>query len=223
MKSRAEQSYWWNLINDKSEDFERVFPQRAAGGIIQPCPLVWYWYYGADFAAYAYELARRADRKLELKEYPELSMDESFFLINIFGNGKARKCDALYVTNLDPSQPIKSRTGYSHPVIFRLDAPMNTLRQVFEKFIKEQREIGNIKPRKSPGETSKRPPWNYVELLDEVDLRGKRPTQGIDPQRTLRTARAGARKHLETFMAGLKREAENKPHSRSYLWPELKF
>ena len=148
-------------------------------------------------------------------------MDESHFLFGIFGTGKARGM-WLYTTNLDPSHPLKLEDGYSQPVIWRLDAPINTLKLGFEKFIKEQRELNKINPRKSPSETSKRPPWNYIEILDTVDLLDKKPRGGIDPERTLRTARADAKQYLQTLLAELNMKAGNNPRSRSYLWPELK-
>lgn len=235
MKSANEQPYWWNLIDDERGDFEKVFPSKKLdvlqngikiGVFPQPNFLMWDWSLGRDFAAYAYELTRRANRKLKLRKYPELSHVESDFVFRIFGEGKARKLGTLYATSFFPSDQIKSEDGFSQPVIFRLDAPDNTLMQAFRKFIKWQRELKNITRRQQPGETSKSPPWHYIEILDAADLHGKKPTgntRASDPQRDLRRARHNAKKHLQTFISELKTEAENNPRSRSFLWPELKM
>lgn len=243
MKSALETPYWWKLIDDENGDFEKVFPSNKVdvlqngikiGEICQPNYLRGDWSFGQDFAAYAYELASRANRKLHLRKYPELTHGESLFLLRVFGERKARKIGALYVTSLDPAQPIESSDGFSQPVIFRLDAPDDTLMQAFRKFIKRQRELKNITRRQQPGETSKPPPWHYIENLDAMDLNGKNPTdfyakkptgetRVTDPQRDLRRARHNAKKYLQTFMAELKTEAQNNPRSRTFLWPELKF
>lgn len=231
--TRAEltKEFWWNHIDPEKLDFENVFEPIMAnvsdrsgkkiGEIPFPNPLIGYWDFGRDFAAYAYELARRVDRKLKLKAYPQLSPEESQFLFRTFGDNKSRKTYELSICNVDPKLPLESRIGYSQPAIWKLDAPKNTLVTGFLWFIEQQQKLNGIKPRKTPGDTSKNPPWQYVELLDEVELLGEKPNGGRDPERMLRRAKRDAKKHLQTFKSQLKKEEGENPNLRACYWPEL--
>ncbi len=224
MKPTPEQlakTFWWNQIDAINEDFEQVFPPNVSGSFTQPNSLICDWNFGRDFAAYAYELARRADRRLKLKPYPKLVVDESQFLFRAFGAKKERKTYQIYIRNLHPTESLKGRAGYSQPAIWKLDAPINTLKKSFEKFIEQQQNQQGISPRKTPGNTSKSPPWNYVELLDEADLLGEKPKIGRDPERTLRTVKKDAGKYLKIFKSNWKKETGKNPNLLTCLWPEL--
>jgi hypothetical protein len=225
MKPTSEQiskNFWWNQIDPINENFENVFPSKVSGSFTQPNNLICDWNFGRDFAAYAYELARRADRKLKLRPYPKLTVDESQFPFRAFGEKKGRKTYQVCIRNFHAAEPLASQAGYSQPVIWKLDAPKNTLIKSFEKFIEQQQNQHGIKPRKTPGDTSKSPPWNYVELLDKADLLGvAHIDRAADPERTLRTARSDAKKYFQIFKSQWKKETGKNQNLRACLWPEL--
>ena len=200
--------FWWN------EDFEKVFPPHVAGTITQPNMLVAHWDLGRDYGAYAYEMARRGDKKLKLRPYPKLTADESQFLFRIFGMNKDRRAYEVYFLNLHPSKPLAGCAGYSQPSIWKLDVPIGTLKMEFEKFIEWQRTVQNIKPGKKSHTVSTPPPWKQIELLDgQPDY--------LDAVRALNRARKASQKYLQIFKANLKKETRNHPNLRVCLWPEL--
>ena len=219
--ARFKDHWWWRLVDDKDEDFKRVFPQTTARGITQNSVLVWWWYHGQEFAACAYELARRANPSLNLRRYPDLTADEGLLLHKLFGPGKSRKTNALFIHCGDPKFPLTAKAGYSQPIIFRLDGTDRNLVQVFKKFIKRQRQQNGIKPRKAPGETSKRPPWRYIELLDFAENGEQAPKapHAEDQDRSLRRAKKDAKAYLAKFLANL---IEERPKWSFPLWPEVK-
>jgi len=217
---RLAKTFWWKQIDAQNEDFKQVFPPNVSGPFTQPNILIWDWDFGRDFAAYAYELACRADRKLKLRPYPKLTADESQFIFRAFGEKKDRKTYAVCIRSLHPTEPVAGRDGYSQPAIWKLDAPINTLKRSFEKFIEQQQNQQGISPRTKPGSTSKNPPWNYIELLDKADLLGEKPKIGRDPERTLRTVKRDAGKYLKIFKSNWKKETGKNPNLLACLWPE---
>ena len=219
--ARFKDHWWWRLVDDKDEDFKRVFPQTTARGMIQNSMLVWWWYHGQEFAAYAYELARRANPGLNLRQYPDLTANEGLLLHKLFGPGKSRKTNALFIHCVDPAFPMTTRAGYSQPIIFRLDGTDRNLVQIFKDFIKRQRQQHGIRARKAPGETSKRPPWRYIELLDLAECGEQMPkaSHAVDQERSLRRAKRNAKAYHAKFLAKL---IEERPKWLFPLWPEVK-
>jgi hypothetical protein len=222
--AKLDKEFWWKRIN-------KVFPPKTIailqtgikiGELQQPHFLIWDWHQGRDYAAFAYELARRADRNINFRPYPKLNPDESQFLFRTFGAGKDRKSDSDYIYSLS-STPIDAQPGYSVPVIWRLDLPIGTLKKSFEKFIRKQSSEQSIKPRLKPGSTSKNPPWIFAEYIDYDDYGCQIQNDKSDPQRSLRKARELAKTYLQDFKSKLKSERENNPNSRACLWAELHY
>jgi hypothetical protein len=224
MKPTREQvtkEFWWQQIDPDSEDFEKVFKPTACGTLTQPSFLIWHWNFGQDYAAYSYELARRASPKFSrLRPYPELGAEEADFLFRAFGTNKARKAYGPIIRKDDPALPLAGRPGYSRPAIFRLDAPNNTLINSFELFIEQERKTYGITLRKTPGSTSKPPPWKHIELYSMATLINDSSGFGSDPARTLRKAKSDAKKFINKIKSQRAQEIGLNQNLRNCLWPD---
>jgi hypothetical protein len=222
---KIEKWFWWNEIDAAKEEFEGVFKSHDAGcGIIQPNFLIWHWDMGRDFAAYSYELLRRSEGSLNFRPYPKLNAEESQFLFRAFGSKKSRRVEAIVIRNLDPNRPLEPRRGYSIPTVWRLDAPEGSLIKSFRLFIRQERDEKKITATKKPGQTSKSPPWHYVEILHKANVEREKITadkRTVDPERTLRTVRKDAFDYLQTLKTQWKKETAENPNLRKCLWAEL--
>jgi len=159
-KAEVEKEFWWK------HDLEKAFPptrldvfckSKKIEEITSPNVLIWDWSFGQDFAAYAYELARRPGGKLKLRPYPELNHDESLFLFRTFGQNKDHAPKGAWRSDL--KNPAEARNGYSEARRWRLDIPIGTLKAIFEKFILSQRQAQGIKQRIKSGSVAKPPAW----------------------------------------------------------------
>lgn len=218
--------WWWRRPH------KEVFPEPNSAQKLfgQKHLLVNEWDWGLDHAAFSYELARRANRDLPLKSYPQLLDKEVHLLMDEFMPGKSRSETCAVVSPyyeignsgtgaIGVKFPTKSPAGFSAQSIWKLDIPDNTLKKVFLRFIHGERKRLGIKVKRAPGDTIRSPAWNYCEILDRFDLIEGYGAKGTDPERIRRRAKSEARRMLFRFVHAVLAYRKNVPQFP--IWSEL--
>ena len=190
--------HWWRCPNGAFEFVDRSKgTQGTNGGFTRPKPqeqlfLDWAWKCGQEYAAWSYELARRATGGSGLPTFPNTTMDERFFLRTVF-----RRSQEVWV--YQQTFPPSTSPGRSTLVSWRLDLPMNTLVSTFKVWIEEQQKAAGITPHRPANKTSKGPSWIWPELIDG-------PEAGLNDSemRTLSKAKAAAQSALDTMRRELR-------------------
>jgi hypothetical protein len=135
-------------------------------GIVSEVPARPFWKWGTERAAWAYEMARRGS-KVKLRSWPELSGEAQDFANTLFGISEDIKVSetipqSQFKAGARPSSGFTSLTR-----AWNLHALDTELVRDFKEFIAGQRQTQGIqRPRGRQGRTTRRCPWNHLEMID---------------------------------------------------------
>lgn len=218
-----DQDWWWTWDNNYFSYDERrgkqkhtTTPKPIPGvficrGEIQTCGLMGWtiWQDGLEWAAYRYELLRRVSRVTKLALFINLNPYEMDFLKKHFGLSQVFWTWSTFKED--------TRPGWSQAVHWNLNLSNGGLRNSFLEFIKEQRAAQGLpEPKGRNSETSKRPSWLWVEMMDadEFDLRKE-----VDfDSSTLSQAKKKAKQDADEFFTLLGQRDEE---DRKILWRKI--
>jgi hypothetical protein len=206
--------WWWRhtsnflVFNAKKHTTKEqwpIWPQLPK--ISRKQPPIWppIWKDGAEWAAYSYELLRRAGQQpAKLPPFLNLSVKETDFLKRLFG-----KSNMLWTSSTAP------RPGYSDAIHWNLSLSDGALRKAFLEWIAEQRQKHNVKTaRGRVGQTSKSPSWLWPEMID-LNTNGLRNHPDFDSGILSRATRLAVTL-ANRFFAQLALEKD-----RASLWPKI--
>ncbi len=193
--------WWWRHPNaafafDKKTTMTKRKPDAEFFMGLEP------WKSGLEWAAWAWELARRTETTLgRLPQFIQLQNIDALGVKILFGKSEDY---FTYVYKLNCSKP---DPGYSHPVMWPLAMNDNALVREFKKFIASERADFGVSERKGSrqSEVSQGPRWGWVENLDLVrfGIRGKTALihNQKDFNRTLAKARSRMRRYRKELEA----------------------
>lgn len=193
------ETWWWRKASLTSED---SFPP---------------WRYCREEVAWSYELARRANRRLNLPSFPELKMLDRQLLLSLFGPATTKGPWPPFRFALDASRPEEQGWARNEDKLeWNLRRTDNELARSFLKWIRGKRRFQGIKePRPNKGMRRRPRSWAWPELMDRVH-HGLRSLS--DSQRsTLSNARRIAKRRLAKLRKAVEeRKARLTPADTEY-------
>jgi hypothetical protein len=163
-----------------------------------------FWKNGYESAAHSYELVRRLKPKLKLPPYPSLNGSQRSELIARVGKSgftyTMRETTKAYHDCLDDPK-------WSFPTQFNLRATDSALREAFEHFIQEQRNLKRISgpPEIPPKNTVS---WRWLEVWDVNDRGGESLTPSEHSMKSRAIQRA--KTVLDSVLEALKQAEQQK-------------